>query len=159
LVIANVDASGSVLDIGRRSRTIPPAIERALWIRDGGCRFPGCGARAHCDSHHIEHWSLGGPTALHNLCKLCHYHHVLVHEGGFTIDRKPDGTLVFLTPDGRPIQVVPTLHRIVEPSALFVDNLSRGLEVDPHTNLSRWDGTPLDRETLGSAVSALLGRF
>ena len=156
LVIAKVDASGSVLDIGRRSRTIPPAIERALWIRDGGCCFPGCGARAHCESHHIEHWSLGGPTALHNLCKLCHYHHVLIHEGGFTIDKLPNGTLVFLTPDGCPIAPVPAAPRIEAPDALFLGNASRGLIIEPRTNLSRWDGTPLGRETLGSAVSALL---
>jgi hypothetical protein len=33
---------GEPLSIGRKSRTIPPAIRRALKRRDGGCRFPGC---------------------------------------------------------------------------------------------------------------------
>ena len=34
---------GEVLNIGRRSRTVPRRIGHALRIRDGGCRFPGCG--------------------------------------------------------------------------------------------------------------------
>jgi hypothetical protein len=45
---------GSVLDVGRKRRTTPPAIRRALEVRDRGCRFPGCGLRF-CQSHHIEH--------------------------------------------------------------------------------------------------------
>ncbi|MEZ4422740.1 MAG: DUF222 domain-containing protein, partial [Gemmatimonadota bacterium] len=45
LVRLATDARGNVLDVGRRTRTIPPALRRALEIRDGGCRFPGCGRR------------------------------------------------------------------------------------------------------------------
>ena len=57
-----------VLDIGRRSRTVPAGIRRALIQRDQGCAFPGCD-RPHpwTDAHHIQHWSHGGPTALSNL--------------------------------------------------------------------------------------------
>ncbi len=34
--------SGEPLDIGRKTRVIPPAMHRALKRRDRGCRFPGC---------------------------------------------------------------------------------------------------------------------
>lgn len=33
---------GKVLNIGRRSRTVPPSIKRALELRDITCRVPGC---------------------------------------------------------------------------------------------------------------------
>jgi hypothetical protein len=151
LVVAKVDDQG-VLDVGRRRRSIPPAIARALWIRDGGCRFPGCGARVHCSAHHIEHWSLGGPTALRNLCLLCHHHHVLVHEKGFRIERAVDGSLVFLTPDGVPIE---NARRPPKLGGRALSQLNRA-DIEPHTNLPRWDGAGLSRDTLGWCVSALL---
>ncbi len=83
---------GSVLDVGRKTRTIPPAIRRALEVRDGGCRFPGCGLRF-ADGHHIIPWSLGGPTCLSNLVLLCPHHHRCVHEGGFTVRMRSDQRL------------------------------------------------------------------
>ena len=58
---------GEVLNIGRRSRTVPRHIAHALRIRDGGCRFPGCGQRRWTDAHHIRHWADGGETSLDNL--------------------------------------------------------------------------------------------
>jgi hypothetical protein len=36
------EADGRVLSVGRKTRTIPPAIRRALRSRDDRCRFPGC---------------------------------------------------------------------------------------------------------------------
>jgi hypothetical protein len=70
-------ADGGVLDVGRRTRTIPPALRRALEARDRGCRFPGCGVRR-AQGHHIHHWANGGPTRLTNLallCRLCRARH------------------------------------------------------------------------------------
>ena len=68
-----------ILDVGRRTRTIPPAIRRALVVRDGGCTAPGCGRPSRwCDAHHIHHWADGGPT---NLTLLCRRHHRIAHEG------------------------------------------------------------------------------
>ena len=66
---------GEVLNIGRRSRTVPRHIAHALRVRDGGCRFPGCGRRRWTDAHHIRHWADGGETSLDNLITLCRYHH------------------------------------------------------------------------------------
>jgi hypothetical protein len=88
------------LEVGRRTAVVSPALRRALVIRDGGCRFPGC-ARPHswCDAHHVKHWGDGGRTDLANLALLCRPHHRLVHEGGFGMDVRAGG-LVFRRPDG-----------------------------------------------------------
>jgi uncharacterized protein DUF222 len=91
---------GDPLNIGRKTRAIPLAIERALRSRDGGCRFPGCERTRFCDGHHIEHWANGGKTSLVNLITVCDFHHGLVHEGGYGVRRTDDGLFVFTKPDG-----------------------------------------------------------
>ncbi|MFQ5636050.1 MAG: DUF222 domain-containing protein, partial [Gammaproteobacteria bacterium] len=94
---------GQPLNIGRKSRSIPPALRRALIYRDGGCRFPGCTAKRFVDGHHIRHWCDGGETSMENLVLLCRHHHRLVHEGGFGLYRLPDDRLRFATPGGAEI--------------------------------------------------------
>lgn len=91
----NEDENGEPLSIGRRSRSIPPPIRRALKARDGGCRFPGCTNHKFVDGHHIKHWADGGETSLDNLILLCRHHHHLVHEGGFDCKRSKDGEIWF----------------------------------------------------------------
>ncbi|MDP2529730.1 MAG: DUF222 domain-containing protein [Candidatus Palauibacterales bacterium] len=91
--------AGSVLSVGRRTRTIPPALRRALEVRDRGCRFPGCGLRF-TDAHHVEHWADGGETSLDNCVLLCRYHHRLVHEGGWRLEWWGTGRAVFRDPRG-----------------------------------------------------------
>ncbi|MCL7962244.1 MAG: HNH endonuclease, partial [marine benthic group bacterium] len=84
--VVTIRQGGSeTLDVGRRTRTVPPAIRRALEARDRGCRFPGCGLRF-TDAHHVRHWADGGETKLENLILLCHHHHRLVHEAGWTVE-------------------------------------------------------------------------
>ena len=95
-------ADGSVLDVGRRTRTIPPALRRALEIRDSGCRFPGCGLRF-TDAHHIVHWADGGETALSNLILLCGHHHRALHEEGFRVRAREGGTFQFFDRTGWPL--------------------------------------------------------
>jgi len=90
---------GSILSVGRRTRTIPPALRRALDIRDRGCRFPGCGLRF-TDAHHVKHWADGGETSLENCVLLCRHHHRLVHEGGWTLEWWGPGRAVFRSPKG-----------------------------------------------------------
>lgn len=97
------DENGDPLSIGRRSRLIPPAIRRALRLRDDGCRFPGCTRRHFVDAHHIVHWSDGGETGLDNLVQLCRGHHRLVHEGGFGCERTCGGDIVFKDRRQRPL--------------------------------------------------------
>lgn len=89
------DQNGEPLSVGRKTRSIPPAINRALRARDKGCRFPGCTNTQFIDGHHIQHWADGGETNLNNLVQLCRRHHRLVHEGGFGCERGFDGMLMF----------------------------------------------------------------
>ncbi len=87
-----VNAEGEILDLGRRTRTIPRRLRRAIRLRDQHCQFPGCRApAAWCDVHHLVHWLLGGETNLDNCALLCRRHHVAVHEGGWKLVRGPDG--------------------------------------------------------------------
>jgi len=90
---------GSILDVGRKTRTIPPALRRALDFRDRGCRFPGCGLRF-TDAHHIRHWADGGDTSLGNCLLVCGHHHRLLHEGGWRVTWWGEGRPVFFGPRG-----------------------------------------------------------
>jgi hypothetical protein len=96
---------GSALDVGRKQRTVPTALKRAVIARDRTCTFPGCHPERYLDLHHIEHWADGGETSFANLLVLCSTHHRLVHEGGFTMQRHRDGRYYFARPDGRPVEV------------------------------------------------------
>jgi hypothetical protein len=106
LVIMRHGAKESVLDVGRKTRTIPPAIRRALAARDPHCRFPGCTAR-YCDAHHLRHWAHGGTTRLDNLVRLCRRHHRAVHEDGWTIERDAAGDMIVRRPDGTALPTAP----------------------------------------------------
>ena len=109
-IVPLLHRNGRALDVGRKTRSIPPALRRALSARDRGCRFPGCD-RARVDAHHIEHWARGGETNLENLVHLCRHHHGLVHEGGFAVGRTSGGELLFRRPDGRAIASCPAQPR------------------------------------------------
>jgi Domain of unknown function (DUF222)/HNH endonuclease len=86
------DGASQPLDVGRRTRTIPPAIRTALVVRDRGCAFPNCDRPpSWTDAHHRRHWADGGPTSLDNLVLLCRTHHRAVHEGGWQLIHDPDG--------------------------------------------------------------------
>ena len=146
LVVARTDDEGDPLDVGRRRRRVSAALLKALWIRDRGCRFPGCRQRVFVESHHIDHWARGGPTTKANLLLLCHRHHRAVHEDGFTVRRDDEGHPCFYDPDGRRIPDYPVA---ASPSdAAPVD--------DPRINLIRWDGRRAD---IRRAVEALTRRF
>jgi hypothetical protein len=95
------DEAREPLGIGRMSREPSAWMIRQLRYRDRECRFPGCGARRFTQAHHIVWWERGGRTDLDNLVLLCHFHHKLVHEYGWTVGRDPDGTTPWwFRPDG-----------------------------------------------------------
>jgi 5-methylcytosine-specific restriction endonuclease McrA len=135
----------SLVRNGRKTRTIAPALRRALRARDRGCRFPGCENRRFLDAHHVHHWARGGATTLANLVLLCRRHHRLVHEGGWQVDRQ----VRFYDRWGRPFPAVPSLPR-GQPAELVACN--RDLDIDADT-CEPGTGESLD---LADAVDALL---
>jgi hypothetical protein len=150
---------GSVLDVGRRTRTIPPALRRALEARDGGCRFPGCGSRFTV-SHHVKHWSKGGETSLSNCVLVCRYHHWLVHEGGWRVEWWGVGNAAFIDPKGNAHVGAPRrIPQLPEDpvAALVEENRRLGIEPDGWTGSARWEreqDVPLD--VYLRAIEALL---
>ena len=144
---------GHVVAIGARTRTIPPALRRALQHRDRGCRFPGCGVRV-AEGHHLQHWAQGGPTTLSNLALLCRRHHRAVHEENYQVSRGPDGTLAFRRPDGRPLPEVPLSPPMGEDpvTELRARHDAEGLRIGPRTAHPDWLGERFD---LGWAIDVL----
>jgi hypothetical protein len=137
------DRDGSVLDVGRRRRTVPTPLRRVLDRRDGGCRFPGCGVRF-CDAHHVQHWAEGGATRLDNLLLLCRHHHRRVHEDGWTLTLDERGEARFHRPDGRLLPNVPERSPVPVDSWADLERRQADLEIDPWTATSRWSGERLD---------------
>jgi hypothetical protein len=143
------DKNDQPLNIGRKSRSIPPPMRRALQARDKGCRFPGCTHQYFIDGHHIKHWADGGETRLDNLVLLCRRHHRLVHEGGFACTRSNTGQLVFRDKRGEIIGIsgtVPPLPGTVNnPKARQrIRNRLEALYIDASTCATKWDGMPMD---------------
>jgi hypothetical protein len=147
------DENGNPLDVGRRTRTIPPALRRALQARDKGCAFPGCTHKRYVDGHHVHHWADGGETKLSNLVLLCRFHHRAVHEGGLRVERCDDGAWRFYRPTGEGIVTpVPTpTEWSVVPDA----NRERGIFVNPRTGATNWRGEDFD---CSIAVDSMLFR-
>jgi len=154
------DADGMPLNVGRKTRSIPPAIHRALRARDHGCRFPGCTARHFVEGHHVEHWAHGGETSLQNLVQLCHFHHRLVHagplrgEGGYGVRISGNQQFEFTRPDGRVIEAVPKnsaeLFRNTDIETL---NREHDLDIDAKTCVFPGNGARMDH---AMAVEGLL---
>jgi hypothetical protein len=159
---------GEPLDIGRKTRSIPPAIRRALKRRDHGCRFPGCNCNRFVDAHHIQHWADGGETSMDNLVLLCRTHHRLVHEAGYGVHKSADKGVIFSMPDGKiiprgpdargPGQPLDRDSPVSPPSrgnvvAIKWKNHRNGLKITPETSVPEWHGEKMDN---GTAVDMLL---
>src|SRR5438552_5643281 len=151
-VMMRHDPDGRILEVGARTRTIPPALRRALHHRDRGCRFPGCGLRFG-QGHHIRHWAHGGPTTLSNLALLCRRHHRAVHEEGYQVERRPDGELRFRRPDGRPLPESSALPTAGDPVGMLRARHDEcGLNIHARTSMPGWLGERLD---VGWAIDVL----
>lgn len=154
------DEHGNPLNVGRKTRSIPPALRRALKSRDKGCRFPGCTNTKYVDAHHIHHWADGGETSAENLVSLCRFHHRLVHEGGYQVasSQAPgasQNSVHFRTPDGSIIEsVAPALTG--QWNLLPDQHAESGLSIDPRTAVSLWRGGRMD---YGLGVEGLLRRW
>ncbi len=76
----------SILDFGRENRLVSENLFLALVVRDQHCRWPGCTIRATwCDAHHVTEWGHHGRTNESTCALLCHYHHSLTHQPGWSI--------------------------------------------------------------------------
>jgi hypothetical protein len=133
------DSAGKLLDLGRRRRRPSAALRRAARERDKcRCRFPGCESRR-VDLHHIQYWSHGGRTMLDNIISLCKRHHLLVHERGYLIVARPDGTFTFYRPGGAAIPPSPAL-----PHAGGMIEECHEADITPGTIVPPWYGERLD---------------
>ena len=151
------DTEGKVLNVGRKTRTVPPSIRRALNLRDHSCRFPGCTSQ-YVDAHHIQHWCDGGETSLDNLVLLCRYHHRLLHQKVFSITRDNQGELMFMNSQNNEIK--PNLYpqfdkcntKSLKPLKLELENQELGLEIDWQTAVTKWTGEYMDYHMAAEAL-------
>jgi hypothetical protein len=146
---------GEPLNVGRKTRSIPPAIRRALSSRDRGCRFPGCANTRYVDAHHIHHWAQGGETKLSNLVQLCRFHHRQVHEGRVVVQHLDDGALRFVRPDGCSFDSVAPEHTrpLSDWRQLPTIHEQQDIRIDKNTAATLWRGESMD---YGLAIEVLL---
>jgi hypothetical protein len=151
------DERGEPLDVGRKTRSIPPALRRALASRAKGGGFPGCNHKRYVDGHHIQHWADGGETKLSNLVTLCRFHHRAVHEGGLRVTRCDDGAWAFNNKHGESMFACAPGH--TQPpgdwTRLPTDHAERGIVITANTAATRWLGERMD---YGVAIDAMLFR-
>ena len=133
-VVMRHTSDGRVVEVGARTRTIPPALRRVLDHRDKGCRFPGCGL-PFGQGHHIRHWAQGGPTVLSNLALLCRRHHRAIHEEGYELEIPAPPSVAY-----DPVHVLRERHE------------AQGLWLHARTAMPGWLGERLD---VGWAIDVL----
>lgn len=152
----SLEQAGKTLDVGRRMRTAPPAMRRAIVDRDHAtCRFPGCTNRRHLAVHHRKHWAKHrGPTSKRNGFLLCPAHHRALHEGGWHADGEPDEALVFVGPKGQRLPEHPVPPPRADHHDLARTHARAGVWIGSDTIRARWKGDPLD---LDHAVTAMFG--
>ena len=88
-----IGPDGEVTEAGTSRRFFTPAQRRAIIARDGDrCGWPWCDRPiAWSDAHHLTPVDAGGPTTVANGALPCEAHHVYLHEGGWQLQRLPDG--------------------------------------------------------------------
>lgn len=143
VVRVHEDARGNPLSVGRKTRSIPSAVKRALLRRDRCCRFPGCSNRVFLEGHHVVPWAQGGETALSNLAAMCSSHHRFVHEYGYRIELD-DGGVRFYNPHGLLVRDAPAPARPADLGWAAITRMNAPLDITPVTNAPRWDGEPVN---------------
>jgi hypothetical protein len=148
-IVTLIERDGRQLALGRKRRSVSPALRRALETRDRGCRYPGCNSTRFVEAHHIEHWARGGATDLANLILLCRRHHRLLHEQGYSLELDDRGEPRFVNRHGVPVPGVPR-----PPPPSRADALPRRHRHLAITGETTWSGTG-DRGDLGLVVDAI----
>jgi hypothetical protein len=149
-----------VLNVGRKTRAIPPALRRALRLRDQGCRFPGCTQSRYVDAHHVQHWCDGGETSLDNLITLCRFHHRLLHQESYAIVKQANGDFAFVRPSGEKMaRALPQQFEDGEDTgqtpAIERQHIRSGLVIDARTALTQWQGERCDYSMAVEALMAM----
>jgi hypothetical protein len=90
-----VDEHGTHLATGTRRTVLSAKITRAVLLRDGHCRWPGCERRTGLQVHHLVPRSWGGGDDLANLAAVCtgggtDHHTKLVPHGPWTLTGNPN---------------------------------------------------------------------
>ena len=89
--------------VDRQQRFFTWAQRKAMIARDGDrCVVPYCDRPvAWSDGHHLIAWEDDGPTVIDNGALPCAAHHTMLHEGGWTLHRLPDGSYLIRHRDGK----------------------------------------------------------
>ncbi|HET9621029.1 MAG TPA: DUF222 domain-containing protein [Kofleriaceae bacterium] len=145
------DDHGKPLSVGRKRRTIPGSIKRALWKRDSACTFPGCTNHVFLEGHHIQHWADGGETSLDNLVLMCSFHHRFVHEYGYAIELRSDGVQV-RDPAGRVVAAVPARAQPADLGWAAIRAANAGLHINASTPPC-WDGSRISYDRVVSRLA------
>ncbi len=153
------DASGEPLSVGRKTRSIPFALQRALKSRDKGCQFPGCTNSRYVDAHHIEHWADGGETKLSNLITLCRAHHRMVHSNEIIIEGSHSEGWQFMNTDRVPFRCYPAPGNPHDWTGIRQVNESNGIYIDEKTAVTRWRGEPMDYDFAVFALSTRINYY
>ena len=143
IVIVTADGDRRVIQVGGKAPAIPGSTRRAVHRRDGGCRFPGCSARAFTNIHHVRHRARGGSNDLANLLELCWHHHRLVHEGGWNLQLDDRGEGLAIRPNGNVLRA-PSRTHVADRNRVEYDNNQHGIAIDPNTCIPRCYGDRLD---------------
>ena len=150
---------GEPLNVGRKTRSIPPALRRALDARDAGCCFPGCTFDRFVDAHHVRHWAEGGETKLENLVTLCRSHHRMVHTGDIVMRPGEDGGWRFSRSDGRPYQQGYTDNApSYEWNSIHAVHEAERIRIGPRTAVTRWTGERMDYDLAVFALCSSVKR-
>jgi len=95
------DATGELLEFGRKTYRPPTGLKNHVIARDRVCRAPGCNRDAtFADLDHIVPWDSGGGTDVGNLACLCRRHHLLKTFGDWNYELASDGQARWTLPDG-----------------------------------------------------------
>lgn len=94
------DTDSIPIEVSTRVRTVPVGLWRALKVRDGGCRWPGCTAPpAWCDAAHTDiPWHRDGFLTVDTSAMFCRRHHRRVDQPGWRITI--DGLTLHIHPPG-----------------------------------------------------------
>ena len=90
-----IDPDGAEIARSRAKSTLPPRITRAVRLRDGTCRWPGCDRRTGLQVHHLWPRSWGGGDEIANLAAVCtgggtDHHAQLVPHGHYALLGNPN---------------------------------------------------------------------